>query len=99
MQTDTPQKPKRFRSCFISDVQFTCSEARLQDTSGQFWMVDLKDKKLASQFTDWFKTRFLKRTAQELTVFQYETVEVSECELETRIVNFVSCANEQLLAD
>lgn len=91
-------QPKRFRSCFIREVALFPDEAVLEDTAGQQWRVDLADKNLAKQFAAWFKDFFMKRTAQELTVFQYETKPVSECELETRVVDFTSLRASRVLA-
>lgn len=91
-------QPKRFRSCFVREVAFYPEKAILEDTAGREWQVDLKDKKLAKQFATWFRDFFVKRTAQELTVFQYETTPVSECEIETRVVDFTSLRNREVLA-
>lgn len=91
-------QPKRFRSCFVREVAIYPEKAVLEDTAGRKWNVGLADKKLAKQFASWFRDFFVKRTSQELTVFQYETFPVSECEIETRVVAFVPPGNREVLA-
>ena len=80
---------RMFRSCFIVDVNFKNDYVILSDNARNKFYVNLKNANLVAQFKTWFKDVFTKGVAQTLTIFEYELVDISECETHTIIKNFV----------
>lgn len=80
---------RMFRSCFIVDVNFKNDYVILSDNARNKLYVNLKNANLVAQFKTWFKEVFTKGVAQTLTIFEYELVDISECETHTIIKNFV----------
>ena len=80
---------RKFRSCFIVDVNFKDDYVILTDNARNKFYVSLKNANLVAQFKTWFKEIFTKGIAQTLTIFEYELVDVSECETKTVVKNFV----------
>ena len=77
------------RSCFIVDVNFKNDYVILSDNARNKFYVNLKNANLVAQFKTWFKEVFTKGVAQTLTIFEYELVDISDCETHTIIKNFV----------
>ena len=80
---------RKFRSCFIVDVNFKNDYVILSDNARNKFYVNLKNANLVAQFKTWFKEVFTKGVAQTLTIFEYELVDISECETHTIIKSFV----------
>ena len=80
---------RKFRSCFIVDVNFKDDIIVLSDNARNKFYVNLNNANLVTQFKTWFKEVFKKGIAQTLTIFEYELVDVSECETLTVVKNFV----------
>lgn len=80
---------KKFRSCFIVDVQFKDDFIVLADNARNKYYVDLKNKELVKQFKVWFKDVFTKGIAQTLTIFEYDLHDISECETLTAVKSFI----------
>ena len=80
---------RKFRSCFIVDVNFKGDIIVLSDNARNKFYVNLNNANLVTQFKTWFKEIFTKGIAQTLTIFEYELVDVSECETLTVVKNFV----------
>lgn len=87
---------KKFRSCFVTDVQVMQGKAVLADSAGRQYVVSLEDESLKAQFASWFKAVFCKGVAQTLTIFSYETADISECETELHITKFMNVAQQLL---
>ena len=79
-----------FRSCFIIDVEVSKEHIILSDSIHNRYIIDAKNDEVMNQFKTWFKEVFSKAVSQTLTVFQYEVVDVSECETEMQIVKFLN---------
>ncbi len=86
-----------YHSCYICDVKvdYTNKLATLMDSSHNQYFIELSDKKNIEEFENWFKNIFSKGVAQTLTIFQYTTKDVSECETEMYIIKFLNLSNTQ----
>lgn len=87
----------KFRSCFVTDVQVMQGRAVLSDSAGRQYFVDLEDDSLKKQFASWFKQVFCKGVAQTLTIFSYETRDISECETEMHVTKFMNVMQQPVL--
>lgn len=80
----------KFKSCFIVDVSISEKDIILTDSSRCTYRILKDNKQLLNEFKLWFKNVFSKGIAQTLTVFQYECIDISECEVEMRVVKFLA---------
>lgn len=87
----------KFRSCFVTDVQVMQRRAVLSDSASRQYLVDLEDDSLKKQFACWFKQVFCRGVAQTLTIFSYETRDVSECETELHVTKFMNAMQQPVL--
>jgi hypothetical protein len=81
---------RKFSSRYISDVIISDTGIELKDSNGLSYYIDITNTTVVSEFKIWFENIFAVGKAQTLTVFQYENIEVSECEIEMRIVKFIT---------
>lgn len=86
-----------YHSCYICDVKIDNEKklAVLTDSSQRQYYVELSDNTYVESFKTWFNCIFCKGIAQTLTVFQYITKDISECESETYIIKFMNLPNHQ----
>ena len=90
--------PSQFRSCFIVDVAIELRQIVLTDSSQNRYYIDIERTEVVAQFKKWFKNVFTKGIAQTLTVLQYSTYDVSECETKL-IVDKIFLKNENSWKD
>lgn len=81
---------RKFSSRYISDVIISDTGIELKDSNGLSYYIDITNTTVVSEFKNWFENIFAVGKSQTLTVFQYETIEVSECEIEMHIVKFIT---------
>lgn len=81
---------KRYASRYITDVAITDENIELKDSSGFSYYIPKTCRQVVAEFEQWFTNVFIVGKAQTLTVFEYETVDISECEVEMHIVKFVT---------
>ena len=81
----------KFKSCFVVEVHRDkeSNVARIIDSAHAIYVVDLKNEKLLEKFKLWFKNVFKAGIAQTLTIVQYESVALSECDIELQITDFI----------
>lgn len=80
----------KYASRYMTDVLISDVVIELKDSSGFSYYISIDNKDVVAEFKVWFKNVFAIGKAQTLTVFQYEKVEVSECEIEMHIVKFIT---------
>lgn len=81
---------RRYASRYITDVATTDENIELKDSSGLSYYIPKTCRRVVAEFEQWFTNVFTVGKAQTLTVFEYETVDISECEVEMRIVEFIT---------
>ena len=84
---------KYYSSRYISDVIISDARIELKDSNGLSYYIDTtnaNNANVVSEFKNWFENIFAVGKSQTLTVFQYENIEVSECEIEMYIVKFIT---------
>lgn len=86
---------KQYRSCFVGDVSidYDTNLAVLTDSARNRFNVDLSDENIRKNFNDWFNSVFCKGIAHTLTIFEYITKPISECEDEIYVLNFKNVKN------
>jgi len=86
---------KHYRSCFIVDVSidYDANLAVLTDSVKNRFNVDLNDENIRKNFNDWFESVFCKGIAHTLTIFEYATKSISECEDEIYVLKFKNTKN------
>ena len=88
---------KYYKSCFIVDVAIEEGTVILTDSSKNRYFMDIKVTEKVVNFKDWFRHVFIKGIAQTLTIFEYTSIDISECETEIHIVKFLNKTDEELL--
>jgi hypothetical protein len=78
---------KKFKSCYVSDVEITNQQIILKDCSNNMFIIFTDDEELVKQFKLWFKHIYLECIPQVLTVFEYEIVEKNEFEVIQKVKN------------
>lgn len=82
-------KTINFKSCYIVNVSINEKEILLSDSCNHTYHINKQNNELLNEFKIWFKQIFSKGIAQTLTIFQYEIIDISECECEIHIVKFL----------
>lgn len=64
---------KRFKSCFISDVDVYSDHIIIFDSRSNPYIIYKNDKNAMESFTQWFKNIYMKCIVQSLVVIDYRT--------------------------
>lgn len=80
---------KKFKSCYVSDVEITNQQIILKDCSNNMFIIFTDDEELVKQFKLWLKHIYLECIPQVLTVFEYEIVEKNEFEVIQKVKNII----------
>jgi hypothetical protein len=80
---------KKFKSCYVSDVEITNQQIILKDCSNNIFIIFTDDEKLVKRFKHWFKHIYLECIPQVLTVFEYEIIEKNEFEVIQKVKNII----------
>ena len=85
---------KKYVSRFIIDVIETQYEIVLRDSSGGEYHINRNENKIVEKYNCWFDNVFSKGISHTLTVLYVKSVDISECETELHILDFVNlCEN------
>lgn len=63
---------KCYRSCYMTDVQWSDKIVTLTDSNRNRYFVDINEKSAYESFQNWINMVFLKGISQTLTVIEYE---------------------------
>lgn len=81
---------KKYVSRFIVDVIETQHEIILRDSSGGEYHINRIENKIVEKYNHWFETVFSKGISHTLTILSVKSVDISECETELHILDFVN---------
>ena len=81
---------KKYVSRFIIDVIETQHEIVLRDSSGGEYHINRNNSKIMEKYKYWFETVFSKGIPHTLTILSVISVDISECETELHISDFVN---------
>lgn len=81
---------QHYISRFIVDVIESSDEIVLRDSSGGEYHILKTDVDTANKFNHWFKCIFCTGKAQNASILKVKSVDISECEIELHIVDFLN---------
>lgn len=88
---------KRFKSCFISDIEFYDDKIILKDCSYNAFIVYTNNSDVMTKFKKWFNDIYMSCIPQLLTIFEYELVDKNDSEVMSVVKNIFFkpeiCAN------
>lgn len=88
---------KYYKSCFIVEVAIVENIVTLTDSSHNRYFMNIKDNNKITDFKNWFKNVFAKGIAQTLTIFEYELIDLSQCETEIHIIKFLNKTDTEIV--
>lgn len=68
------EKVKRFKACFISDVEVHEKHIVISDCHHNEFVIDCADKDAFMSFAEWFKNVYMKGIPQTLSIIDYDIV-------------------------
>ena len=80
---------KKFKSCYISDVEITKQYIILKDCSNNTFVIFTDKEDVLKKFKIWFNQIYLECIPQVLTIFEYEIVEKNEFEVIQKVKNII----------
>jgi hypothetical protein len=85
---------KKYVSRFIVDVIETQHEIILRDSSGGEYHINRSKSEMIEKYNFWFENVFSKGISHTLTILSVKSVDISECETELHVLDFVNlCKN------
>lgn len=80
---------RKFKSCYVSDVEITNQHIILKDCSNNMFVISTDNEDLIKQFKIWFKQIYLACIPQVLTIFEYDIIEKNEYEVIQNVKNII----------
>lgn len=90
---------KRFKSCFISDVEFHDDKIILKDCSYNAFVVYINDTNVMIKFKQWFNNVYMSCIPQLLTIFEYELIDKNDSEVMAVVKNIIFKPEKQSLKE